>query len=100
MFSLVYVTATFSLSLAKAQIILIKQFTRCNQWCSQGLSEVAHPEVQNEEEKEKRLSKNKKNGSKFEARMRKVEVLHTRDIEAGYGPGYDSERKLRCRTIL
>ena len=48
---------------------------------------VAHPEGQIEEENEKSLRKNKKNWSKFEERMRKVELLPTRDCEAGYGPG-------------
>ena len=46
----------------------------------------AHPEGKNEEENEKKLRKIKKNRSKFEERMRKVEVLPTRDCEAGYGP--------------
>ena len=49
---------------------------------------VAHPEGQNEEENKKCLRKNKKNWSKFEKRMRKVELLPTRDFEAGYGPAY------------
>ena len=47
---------------------------------------VAHPEGQNEEENKKSVRKNKKNWSKFEERMRKVELLPTRDCEAGYGP--------------
>ena len=47
---------------------------------------LAHPEGQNEEENKKSLRKNKKNWSKFEERMRKVELLPTRDCEAGYGP--------------
>ena len=47
---------------------------------------VAHPEGQNEEENKLSLRKNKKNGSKFEEKMRKVELLPTRECEAGYGP--------------
>ena len=47
---------------------------------------VAHPESQNEEENELSLRKNKTNWSKFEEKMRKVELLPTRDCEAGYGP--------------
>ena len=47
---------------------------------------VAHPESQNEEENEKSLRKNKKKWSKFGEKMRKVELLPTRDCEAGYGP--------------
>ena len=47
---------------------------------------VAHPESQNEEENEKSLRKNKKKWSKFGGKMRKVELLPTRDCEAGYGP--------------
>ena len=42
---------------------------------------VAHPEGQNEEENAKNLRKNRKNLSKFE----EVELLPTRDCEAGYG---------------
>ena len=42
----------------------------------------ARPEDQNEEENEKSLRKNKKYRSKFEDRMRKVEVWPTRDCEA------------------
>ena len=48
--------------------------------------QLAHPEGQNKEENEKRLRKSKKNLSKFEEKMRKVELLPTRDCEAGYGP--------------
>ena len=48
---------------------------------------VAHPEGQNEEENEKSLRKSKKNWSKFQEKMRKVELLPTLDCEAGYGPG-------------
>ena len=47
---------------------------------------LAQPEGQNEEENEKSLRKNKKKWSKFEEKMRKVELLPTRDCEAGYGP--------------
>ena len=43
---------------------------------------VAFPEGQNEEENENSYRKNKKNLSKFEERMRKVEFLHTWDCEA------------------
>ena len=48
---------------------------------------VAHPESQNEEENEKHLRKSKKNCSKFEEKVRKVELLPTRDCEACKGPG-------------
>ena len=48
---------------------------------------LAHPEGQNEEENKWSLRTNKKNWSKFEEKMRKVELLPTRDGEAGYGPG-------------
>ena len=48
---------------------------------------VAHPERQNEEENKLSLRKNKKTWSKFEERMRKVELLPTWNCEAGYGPG-------------
>ena len=47
---------------------------------------LAHPEDQNEEENKKSLRKNKQNWSKFEEKMRKTELLPTRDCEAGYGP--------------
>ena len=47
---------------------------------------LAHPEGQNEEENEESLRKSKKNCSKFEEKMRKVELLPIRDCEAGYGP--------------
>ena len=51
--------------------------------------QVAHSKGQNEEENKLSLRKNKKNWSKFEEKMRKVEPLPTRDCEAGYGPdGY------------
>ena len=46
---------------------------------------LAHPECQNEEENE---NKHKKTWSKFEEKMRKVELLPTRNCEAGYGPAY------------
>ena len=36
------------------------------------------------------VRKNKKNLSKFEVKMRKVELLPTRDCEAGYGPDCDT----------
>ena len=49
---------------------------------------LAHPEGQNEEENENSLRKSKKTWSKFEEKMRKVELLPTRDCEAGYGPDY------------
>ena len=46
---------------------------------------LVHPEGQIEEENEKSLKKNnKKNCPKFEERMRKVEVLLTRDYKAGF----------------
>ena len=57
---------------------------------------AAHPENQNEEEKESSLRKNKINWSKFEEKMRKVELLPTRDCEAGYGPG---KRFLQVKQI-
>ena len=50
--------------------------------------QVAHPEGQNEEENKSSLRKNKKTWSKFEEKMRKVELQPTRDCEAGYGPDY------------
>ena len=51
---------------------------------------VAHPESQNEEENEKSLRKNKKKMIKiWEKNKRTVELLPTRDCEAGYGPGFD-----------
>ena len=64
----------------------------------------AHPEDQNEEENEKNLSKIKKKLSKFEERVRKVELLPTRDCEAGYGPGCYRrlclhEEPLRVNTV-
>ena len=53
---------------------------------------VAHPEHQNEEENKKNLRKTKKNWSKFEEKMRKLEGLPTRESEAGYGPD--------CRPLI
>ena len=47
---------------------------------------LAHLEGQNEEENKWSLRENKKNWSKFEEKMRKVELLPTRDCEAGYDP--------------
>ena len=47
--------------------------------------QLAHPEGQNEEENEQSLKKNKKKCSRSEEKM-KVELLPTRDCEAGYGP--------------
>ena len=47
---------------------------------------VAHLESQNEEENEESFRKNMKNWLRFEKRMRKVELLPTRDCEAGYSP--------------
>ena len=46
---------------------------------------LAHPEGQNKEENKWSLRKDKKNWSKFEEKMRKVEPLPNRDCEAGYG---------------
>ena len=43
-------------------------------------------EGQNEEENEKSLRKSRKNLSKFEEKMREVELLPTLDCEAGYSP--------------
>ena len=52
---------------------------------------VAHPE--GEEENEQSLRKNKKNWSWwFKEKMRKVELLPTRDCEAGYGPARAGDR--------
>ena len=51
---------------------------------------LPHPEGQYEEENEKKLRKSKKNWSKFEEKMKKVELLPTWDSEAGYGPGVDA----------
>ena len=47
---------------------------------------LAHPESQNEEENEKFVEKWEKM-IKFGEKMRKVELLPTRNCEAGYGPG-------------
>ena len=47
---------------------------------------LANPESQNEEENENSLRKNKKKMIKIWGKMRKVELLPTRDCEAGYGP--------------
>ena len=47
---------------------------------------LAHPEGQNEEENKYSL----KNWSKFDEKMRKVELLSTRDCDAGYGPGQNN----------
>ena len=47
---------------------------------------VAHSEGQNEEENETSLRKNKKKMIEIWGKMRKVELLPTRDCEAGYGP--------------
>ena len=47
---------------------------------------LAHPDGQNEEENDKSLRKTKTNWSKIEEKMRKFELLPTRDCEAGYGP--------------
>ena len=49
---------------------------------------LAHPESQNEEENEKSLREKQEKWSKFAGKMRKVELLPTRDCEAGYGPEY------------
>ena len=46
---------------------------------------LARPEGQNEEENGKNLRKSKKNWSKFEEKN--VELLPTRNWEAGYGHG-------------
>ena len=73
------------------KIILTENPSRCNLTPS-GVARAfpggraAHPENQNEEENEKSLRKNKINWSKFEEKMRKVELLPARDCEAGYGP--------------
>ena len=52
--------------------------------------QLAHPEGQNEEENEKSLRKSQKTWSKLEEKIRKVELLPTRDCEAGYGPVRDN----------
>ena len=58
---------------------------------------VAHPEGQNEEETKSSLRKNKKNWSKFEEKIRKVELLPTRDCEAGYGPGNNGSQLAKMK---
>ena len=47
---------------------------------------LAHPEGQNKEENENSLSKVRKLDPNLRKKMRKVELLPTRDCEAGYGP--------------
>ena len=60
------------------------------QWRSQGLPGWASrpPGEPKWGRKWVRLRKNKINWSKFEEKMRKVEILPIRDCEAGYGPAY------------
>ena len=60
-----------------------------DQWFSQGLSGRPHPEGQNEEETEKKLGKITENWLKWGGKMRKVELLPTRDCEASYCPAGD-----------
>ena len=48
---------------------------------------VAQPEGQNEEENEQSLRKNTQKLITTWGKMRKVELLATRDFEAGYGHG-------------
>ena len=48
---------------------------------------AAHPEIQNEEENEERLRKNKRTYKKLKKNWENVLVLPTREWEAGYGPG-------------
>ena len=55
---------------------------------------LAHLENQNEEENKWSLRKNKENWSKFEEKVRKVELLPTRDCKAGYGPARWTNFKL------
>ena len=57
---------------------------------------VAHPESQNEEENEESLRKNEKKWSKFGEKMRKVELLPTRDCEAGYGHAFEDISLFQC----
>ena len=53
---------------------------------------VAHSESQNE----KNLRKNNKNWSKFEGKWGKLEILPTRDCEAGYGPDeHDEDHRIK-----
>ena len=49
--------------------------------------QLAHPEGKNVEENDQSLRKNIKKSIAIWAKMRKVELLPTRDCEAGYGPG-------------
>ena len=62
--------------------------------------QVAHPEGQNEEENQKKLRKIKKIWSKYEERMRKLELLPTQDCEAGYGPGESKHLATLSVTIV
>ena len=47
---------------------------------------VAHPEGQNEDRNEEGLRKNLKQMMEILGKMRKVELLPTRDYEGGYAP--------------
>ena len=57
--------------------------------------QLAHPEGQNEEENEKSLRISQKIWSKLEEKMRKVELLPTRNCEAGHGPALVSDENPR-----
>ena len=77
----------FLLQIKSAQKILGN-----HRWRIQGLPRcashrVAHQEGQNEEENEESFRKNKNKLSKFEEKMKKVEILPNQDCEAGYNPG-------------
>ena len=63
---------------------LLLSNSTADQWRSQSLP--GWVTCQNEEENEKSLRKNKKKLIKFRGKVRKVEILPTRDCEAGYGP--------------
>ena len=56
---------------------------------------LTHSEHQNEEENDLKMRKNKKNWSQLREKMKKVEVLSTRDWEAGYRPDwfFDTDTK-------
>ena len=46
------------------------------------------------------MRKNKENWSKFEEKVRKVELLPTRDYKAGYGPVYFNVDCIVTITVL
>ena len=61
---------------------------------------VAHLEDQNEEKNENMLRKNESNWLKFWGKMRKEEILPTRDSEAGYGPECSHRSASSCQQSL